>query len=90
MAQPRKEWELRYSIAAGPASAEVVWTLDRVEVTRGDFHLGPLDLTVARGDRLALAGDNGTGKSTLLAALLGRPAGRRRAGSPAGPGCGSG
>ena len=71
VAQPRKEWELRYSIAAGPASADVVWTLDRVEVTRGDFHLGPLDLTVARGDRLALAGDNGTGKSTLLAALLG-------------------
>ena len=26
---------------------------------------------MARGDRLALAGDNGTGKSTLLAALLG-------------------
>ena len=69
--QPRKEWELRYSIAAGPPSADVVWTLDRVEVTRGDFHLGPLDLTVSRGDRLALAGDNGTGKSTLLAVLLG-------------------
>ena len=53
VAQPRKEWELRYSIAAGPASADVVGTLDRVEVGRGDFHLGPLDLTVARGDRLA-------------------------------------
>ena len=71
VAQPRKEWELRYAIATGPESAEVVWTLDRVEVTRGDFRLGPVDLTVARGDRLALAGDNGTGKSTLLAAMLG-------------------
>ena len=71
VAQPRKEWELRYTIAAGPESAEVVWTLDAVEVTRGDFRLGPIDLTVPRGERLALAGDNGTGKSTLLAAMLG-------------------
>jgi ATPase subunit of ABC transporter with duplicated ATPase domains len=69
--QPRKEWELRYAIDAGPDPAEVVWTLDRLEVTRGHFRLGPLDLTVARGDRLLLTGDNGTGKSTLLAALLG-------------------
>ena len=68
--QPRKEWELRYAIAAGPASAEVVATLDHAEVVRGDFRLGPVDLTVARGDRIALAGDNGSGKSTLLAALL--------------------
>ena len=68
--QPRKEWELRYAIAAGPASADVVATLDRAEVVRGDFRLGPVDLTVARGDRIALAGDNGSGKSTLLAALL--------------------
>ncbi len=69
--QPRKEWELRYSIDSGSASAEVVWTLQAVEVTRGDFHLGPIDLTVERGDRLAVSGDNGTGKSTLLGAMLG-------------------
>jgi ATPase subunit of ABC transporter with duplicated ATPase domains len=68
--QPRKEWELRYAIDPGPVSAEVVWTVDRVEVRRGDFELGPIDLTVARGDRLLLAGDNGTGKTTLLAAML--------------------
>ena len=71
VAQPRKEWELHYSIDSGSESADVVWMLQGVEVTRGDFHLGPIDLTVARGDRLAVAGDNGTGKSTLLAAMLG-------------------
>ena len=70
MDQPRKEWELRYAIEAGPESAEVVWMLDRVEVRRGDFELGPIDLTIARGDRLLLTGDNGTGKTTLLAAML--------------------
>ncbi|WP_027863320.1 ABC-F family ATP-binding cassette domain-containing protein [Marmoricola sp. URHB0036] len=69
--QPRKEWQLRYSIDPGPESAEVVWTLDRVVARRGDFTLGPIDLAVSRGDRLLLAGDNGTGKTTLLAAMLG-------------------
>ncbi len=70
--QPRKEWELRYAIDPGPDSAEVVWTVDRLVMKRGDFALGPVDLTVTRGDRILLAGDNGTGKTTLLAAMLGQ------------------
>ena len=41
-------------------------------VARGDFRLGPVDLTVHRGDRGAVTGPNGSGKSTLLGALLGR------------------
>ncbi|HET7350887.1 MAG TPA: ABC-F family ATP-binding cassette domain-containing protein [Marmoricola sp.] len=70
--QPRKEWQLRYRIDAGPPSADVVWTLDRAVAARGDFRVGPVDLVVTQGERLALAGPNGSGKSTLLHALLGR------------------
>ena len=82
--QPRKEWELRYSISAGSPSAAVVTTLSACEVTRGTFRLGPVDLTLARGDRVAVAGDNGSGKTTLLAALIGSlplTAGRRSLGT---------
>jgi len=82
--QPRKEWELRYSINPGSEPAAVVATLDRAEVTRDGFRLGPVDLTVARGDRIAVAGDNGSGKTTLVNALLGEiplSAGRRSLGT---------
>ncbi len=82
--QPRKEWELRYSVDAGSPSAEVVAVLDQAVMQRGGFRLGPVDLTVVRGDRILLAGDNGSGKSTLLAGLLGHlplDGGRRTLGS---------
>lgn len=69
--QPRKEWELRYTIAQAPPSADVVLTLDRVVVERAGFRLGPVSTHLARGDRVALLGPNGSGKSTLLQAMLG-------------------
>jgi len=69
--QPRKEWQLRYTVSSGAPSAEVVATLDAAELVRGDFRIGPVDLVLTRGDRVLLAGDNGSGKSTLLAGLLG-------------------
>ena len=60
--QPRKEWQLRYTITEGPPSADVVATLSDAVVCRGSFTLGPVSLVVGRGDRIALTGDNGSGR----------------------------
>jgi ATPase subunit of ABC transporter with duplicated ATPase domains len=70
--EPRKEWELRMTIAAAPRSGTVVATLDGAVVSRGDFTLGPVTLQLDYADRVAITGANGSGKTTLLALLLGR------------------
>lgn len=70
--EPRKEWELRMTIAAAPRSGSVVVTASNATVTRGDFRLGPITTQIDFADRIVLTGVNGAGKSTLLALLLGR------------------
>ncbi|ONI90354.1 heme ABC transporter ATP-binding protein [Actinosynnema sp. ALI-1.44] len=70
--EPRKEWELRMTIAAAPRSGAVVATLHGAVVRHGSFTLGPVDLQIDWADRVAITGANGSGKSTLLGALLGR------------------
>lgn len=74
--EPRKEWELRYEIAAAPRGSAVVATLREAVVSHGEgadaFTLGPVTLQVDAGDRIAITGANGAGKTTLLRALLGR------------------
>nr|WP_198428546.1 ABC-F family ATP-binding cassette domain-containing protein [Nocardia bovistercoris] len=69
--EPRKEWELRMSIAAAPRSGSVVATLNGATLTRGEFTLGPVTTQVDWADRIVLTGANGSGKSTLLGLLLG-------------------
>jgi ATPase subunit of ABC transporter with duplicated ATPase domains len=70
--EPRKEWQLQFSIAAAPRSGEVVTLVRAATVSRGHFILGPVDLQLALRDRVAVTGPNGAGKSTLLALMLGR------------------
>jgi ATPase subunit of ABC transporter with duplicated ATPase domains len=69
--EPRKEWQLQFTIGAAPRSGSVVATLAGAAVHRGAFTLGPLSLQVDAGDRIGITGPNGAGKSTLLRLLLG-------------------
>ncbi|CAB4931606.1 unannotated protein [freshwater metagenome] len=70
--EPRKEWQLQFTIAAAPRSGDVVVVARAASVQRGDFVLGPIDVQLTLRDRVAVTGPNGAGKTTLLGVLLGR------------------
>lgn len=69
--EPRKEWQLEFTIGAAPRSSSVVSTLGNAVFRQGSFTLGPVSLQVNAGERIGITGPNGAGKSTLLRALLG-------------------
>ncbi len=68
---PRDRWMLKMDLAPASRGSDVVARLSHVTVDRGSFRLGPLDLDIARADRIALVGPNGSGKSTLLHVIAG-------------------
>lgn len=70
--EPRKEWQLEFTIASAPRSSSVVSTLSSAVFRQGAFTLGPVSLQVNAGERIGITGPNGAGKSTLLRALLGQ------------------
>ncbi|MDJ0319396.1 ABC-F family ATP-binding cassette domain-containing protein [Pseudarthrobacter sp. PS3-L1] len=69
--EPRKEWQLQFSIGQAPRSSSVVATLRDVVARQGEFTLGPVNLQLNAGERIGITGPNGAGKSTLLRLLLG-------------------
>lgn len=72
--EPRKEWQLEFTIGSAPRSSSVVSTLSGAVFRQGGFTLGPVSLQVTGGERIGITGPNGAGKSTLLRGILGRQA----------------
>ena len=78
--KPWTPWRLQLTLAPEQRGGDVVARLERAIIARDGFRLGPISLELRQGDRLALLGRNGVGKTTLLKALLGElplAAGRR-------------
>jgi ATPase subunit of ABC transporter with duplicated ATPase domains len=81
--KPWTPWQLQLSLAPAARGGDVVARLTDAVVERGGFRVGPVDLELCHGDRLALLGRNGAGKTTILKALLGElplSSGERRLG----------
>src|SRR5436190_6478166 len=58
--KPYEPWELRLDLSPPRRSGDVVVRLEGAVVERGSFRLGPIDLELARAERLALLGPNGS------------------------------
>jgi ATPase subunit of ABC transporter with duplicated ATPase domains len=81
--KPWTPWRLQLSLEPSARGGDLAARLSGAVVERDGFRVGPVDLDLRQGDRLALLGRNGVGKTTLLKALLGElplAAGERRLG----------
>ncbi len=68
--KPWSPWQLQMQFAPAPPTGTIAELAGAV-VEVGSFTLGPVDLELRFGDRLAVVGANGTGKTTLIRALTG-------------------
>ena len=70
--KPKKEKTMKASFGERDFSGDVVFKMKNVEKSFGDRVLfSDVNLNVEGGERIALLGDNGTGKSTFIRCLLG-------------------
>jgi ATP-binding cassette subfamily F protein 3 len=70
--KPRQDWELRMHFADTPDSGQIGLQLERLVIGYdGEALLPPITQTVTLGQRIALVGPNGVGKTTLFKTLLG-------------------
>ena len=51
---------------SGLSSSRDVLRIERAVIARGDRHIGPVDLAIRGPERVALAGPNGVGKTSML------------------------
>lgn len=70
--KPREPWRLELDIPTAGRSGDIVTRFAGVVVEYPGFRLGPLDLQLEYGERIALVGHNGAGKSTVIDLIVGR------------------
>lgn len=70
--KPSHAWEMRMNFAETPQSGKIVLSMERLSIGYdGVPLLASINLTVTLGQRIALMGPNGVGKTTLFKTLLG-------------------
>lgn len=70
--KPKKERSMKASFGEKEFSGDIVFKMKNVSKSFGDRELfSDVNLTVEGGERIALLGDNGTGKTTFIKCLLG-------------------
>src|SRR6202034_4467739 len=62
----------RFTIDQAPRAGAVVARLENAVIARGPFRLGPVTLEIGWAERIGLVGPNGSGKTSMVEALLGR------------------
>ncbi|CAG0934493.1 putative ABC transporter ATP-binding protein YheS [Thermoflexales bacterium] len=71
--KPKPGWQMKVEFGDLPESGKDVLRLDRVSVGYGERALlRDVTLSMRQGERIALIGENGTGKSTLIKTIVGR------------------
>jgi ATP-binding cassette subfamily F protein 3 len=70
---PRQSWQMKVDFGDLPESGKDVLRLDHLSVGYGErVLLRDVTLSLRHGERVALIGENGTGKSTLIKVIVGQ------------------
>ncbi len=70
--KPKQGWQMKVDFGDLPESGKDVLRLEKVSVGYGErVLLHEVSLSIRHGERIALIGENGTGKSTLIKTIVG-------------------
>jgi ATP-binding cassette subfamily F protein 3 len=71
--KPKQGWQMKVDFGDLPESGKDVLRLDNVSVGYGErVLLRDVSLSIRQGERIAVVGENGTGKSTLIKTIVGQ------------------